>query len=97
MSSDKENKTVAVTPSMDHPYLSADFKTAKRDGRALNTDRSDILSEDTIDRETVLTALTTKQELRLIRRVDWRLMPLLCLLYLVKKLDETNVSLLWRK
>ena len=36
-------------------------------------------------------AFNLAEEKRLIRKVDLRLIPLLCILYLMKKLDESNV------
>lgn len=65
-----------------------DFTTAKRTGKDVEHPSSD----DEISREAALTALTVDEERRLIRRVDWRLVPLLCMLYLMKKIDENNVS-----
>ncbi|KAI8623007.1 pantothenate transporter [Xylariaceae sp. FL1651] len=38
------------------------------------------------------TALTAQEEKRLIRRIDWHLMPLCSLMFLFKNLDYTNVS-----
>lgn len=93
MASNKGSETLSVVTPEPELYSHTGFKTAKRDGAALNIGNSETISEDAIGRETALTALTTDQEKKLIRRVDWRLMPLLCMLYLVKKLDESNVSL----
>lgn len=37
--------------------------------------------------------LTYEEEKKLLRRVDWRLMPLCALIFLVKNVDANNVSL----
>uniref|UniRef100_A0A8H7NR40 Major facilitator superfamily (MFS) profile domain-containing protein n=1 Tax=Bionectria ochroleuca TaxID=29856 RepID=A0A8H7NR40_BIOOC len=68
------------------------LKTAQRSGKAAITHDDTGLFEDELTREAALTALTAEEEKRLLRKVDWRLIPLLCTLYLVKKLDENNVS-----
>ncbi|VUC27958.1 unnamed protein product [Clonostachys rosea] len=68
------------------------LKTAQRSGKAAITDDGTGIFEDELTREAALTALTAEEEKRLLRKVDWRLIPLLCMLYLVKKLDENNVS-----
>ncbi|KAH9888308.1 major facilitator superfamily domain-containing protein [Xylariomycetidae sp. FL2044] len=68
------------------------FRTVKRSGHATSVDDVGLLTEDSSAREAALTALTADEERKLIRRVDWRLMPLLCILYLIKKLDESNAS-----
>lgn len=68
------------------------FQTAKRAGKKAVYDGSTTTSDHELTREEALTALTAEEEKRLLRKVDWRLIPLLCMLYLVKKLDESNVS-----
>jgi len=37
--------------------------------------------------------LTVEQEKKLLRRIDWHIMPLCALMFLMKNLDATNVSL----
>ncbi|GKT60947.1 pantothenate transporter [Colletotrichum tofieldiae] len=63
-----------------------DVRTAKRVGR------ENVIPDNELDQGAALTALTVEEEKKLIRKVDWRLIPLLVMLYLVKKLDESNVS-----
>jgi hypothetical protein len=71
----------------------ADLKTAKRAGKEVFASNDDSTASDVeLSREDVLTALSVEEERKLLRKVDWRLIPLLCLLYLVKKLDENNVG-----
>ncbi|KAF3806259.1 putative transporter [Colletotrichum gloeosporioides] len=64
------------------------FRTAIRGEEISNAFGAD----EEISRETALTALTAAEERKLIRRVDWRLIPLLSMLYLMKKIDENNAS-----
>lgn len=91
MSPTKAQEITAVSASEPDVLPKHDFKTAKRRGVQDETAEDGASSED-IDRETALTALTADEEKRLIRRVDWRLVPLLCTLYFMKKIDEMNVS-----
>ncbi|GJC85396.1 hypothetical protein ColLi_08234 [Colletotrichum liriopes] len=70
-----------------------DVRTAKRVGKEnIVPDDATTLSNSELARGAALTALTVEEEKKLIRKVDWRLIPLLAMLYLVKKLDESNVS-----
>jgi hypothetical protein len=74
------------------PRANDDLRTAKRAGKDHFTqDDATTLSGSELAREAALTALTAEEEKRLLRKVDWRLIPLLAMLYLVKKLDEINV------
>ncbi|KAL4921862.1 major facilitator superfamily domain-containing protein [Aspergillus aurantiobrunneus] len=77
---------ISVVASEVAPSSRHDFTTVKRTGKDV-----DIVDEE-ISRETALTALTVHEERRLIRRIDWRLVPLLCMLYLMKKIDENNAT-----
>ena len=84
---------VAVSQDGDHhPRTDIPFQTAKRSGKAFDIVDDAAITAEGLSREEALTALTTDEEKKLIRRVDWRLVPLLCMLYMVKKLDESNVS-----
>lgn len=42
------------------------------------------------ERTKALTALTAEEEKKLIRRIDMRLIPMCALLFIMKKLDESN-------
>ncbi|KAK2732143.1 major facilitator superfamily transporter [Colletotrichum kahawae] len=70
------------------PSFHLKFRTAIRGEEGENAFGVD----EEISRETALTALTAEEERKLIRRVDWRLIPLLSMLYLMKKIDENNAS-----
>ncbi|KAJ4264209.1 hypothetical protein NW762_005403 [Fusarium torreyae] len=74
-----------------YSHNGSDIKTAKRSGKSPITGDNTASTEESLTREEALTALTADEEKKLLRKVDWRLIPLLCMLYLVKKLDETNV------
>jgi hypothetical protein len=92
MAQTRDNEVTAV--SVEEPPSQFNFKTAKRGGKHHEILDAAPMVDYKADRETALTALTAEEEKRLIRRVDWRLVPLLCLLYLMKKIDENNVGLL---
>lgn len=38
------------------------------------------------------TALSGEEEKKLLRRLDWRILPLMALMYVVKNIDQSNVS-----
>ena len=81
---------ISVVAAAELEPTSTTFATAKRTGKDVGDE-----TVDEISREAALTALTADEERKLIRRVDWRLVPLLCMLYLMKKIDENNVSKSW--
>ncbi|KAE9576805.1 hypothetical protein CGMCC3_g7172 [Colletotrichum fructicola] len=70
------------------PSFHLKFRTAIRGEEVSNA----LGADEEISRETALTALTAAEERKLIRKVDWRLLPLLSMLYLMKKIDENNAS-----
>ncbi|KAL4942262.1 hypothetical protein BDV06DRAFT_211994 [Aspergillus oleicola] len=88
MSSSKTQDISVVVSTEDEPTPTT-FTTAKRTGKNVG---AEVVGEDEISREAALTALTVDEERDLIRRVDWRLIPLLCMLYLMKKIDENNAA-----
>ncbi|KAL4962375.1 major facilitator superfamily domain-containing protein [Aspergillus stella-maris] len=88
MSSSKaQDISVVASSEPEHEPTPTAFATAKRTGKHVDDEVVDEFS-----REAALTALTADEELKLIRRVDWRLVPLLCMLYLMKKIDENNAT-----
>jgi hypothetical protein len=97
MATNRANQTVVEASAEGELSSHVDklsLKTAQRSGKAAITHDGTGLFEDELTREAALTALTAEEEKRLLRKVDWRLIPLLCTLYLVKKLDENNVGTL---
>lgn len=90
MTQTRDNEVIAM--SVEEPSSQFNFKTVKRGGKHHEILDAAPMVDYEADRETALTALTAEEEKRLIRRVDWRLVPLLCLLYLMKKIDENNVG-----
>ncbi|KAI0449966.1 putative pantothenate transporter [Xylaria acuta] len=65
--------------------------------RAARGEVADVKGDQTIqgfhaERMQARTALTTEEERKLIRRIDWHLMPLCSLIFLFKNLDVDNVS-----
>ncbi|GJD04331.1 pantothenate transporter [Colletotrichum higginsianum] len=88
-------KNVHDASSAIHPETHDELRTVKRANKDdIVPDDATTLSDSELAREAALTALTVEEEKKLIRKVDWRLIPLLAMLYLVKKLDESNVGLL---
>ncbi|KAL4796861.1 major facilitator superfamily domain-containing protein [Aspergillus venezuelensis] len=85
MSSSKAQDIAVVVSPGPEPILTASA-TAKRTGKDVGD-----ATVDEFSHEAALTALTTDEEQKLIRRVDWRLVPLLCMLYLMK-IDENNAT-----
>jgi hypothetical protein len=63
--------------------------------------RSDALLDDTIADDAITgydpilmrarATLSAEEEKKVIRRIDWRLIPLLSVMYMVKSIDATNV------
>ncbi|KAL2847871.1 major facilitator superfamily domain-containing protein [Aspergillus pseudoustus] len=82
-----ETPVLAAEDSAQH-----NFKTGKRVDKQVGVVYNGPMVDDEVAREAALTALTAEEEKKLIRRIDWRLVPLLCLLYLMKKIDETNAT-----
>jgi hypothetical protein len=91
MSTPKTNEITETPVAEVEPSSHHNFKTAKRVDKQVDVVYNGPTIDDEVAREAALTALTAEEEKKLIRRVDWRLVPLLCLLYLMKKIDESNV------
>ncbi|KAJ3542784.1 hypothetical protein NM208_g395 [Fusarium decemcellulare] len=94
MASNKSADSVAAVPQDREQHYHNDFRfqTARRAGKPCNYGDNTTTTDESMSRQEALTALTVDEEKRLLRKVDWRLVPFLCMLYLVKKLDESNVS-----
>lgn len=56
-------------------------------------DYEDSINGYDAERMRARTALTAEEEKKLIRRIDWHLMPLCSLIFMFKGLDADNVSL----
>ena len=54
-------------------------------------DSAEIAGFDT-DRMRARTLLTAEEEKKLIRRIDWHIMPLCSLMFLLKNMDANNIS-----
>lgn len=66
--------------------------------RATRGEISDLKGDEVIqgfdaERMRARTALTAEEERKLIRRIDWHLMPLCSLIFLFKNLDVDNVRM----
>lgn len=65
--------------------------------------RSDAVLDDTISDDAITgynptlmrarATLSSEEEKKVIRKIDWRLIPLLSVIYMVKSIDATNVRL----
>lgn len=64
---------------------------AQRGGENPQDDGSDIRGFDA-DRMRGRTLLSAQEEKRLLRRIDWRIMPLCSVMSLLKNLDSDNIS-----
>lgn len=58
-------------------------------------DENDFSAVDGVDLERMRARalLTAEQEKKLMRRIDWHIMPLCALMFLMKNLDANNVSI----
>jgi hypothetical protein len=93
------NKTGGVVSSQppsdlkDSPALTDGLHYARRGGDVVG---SDVDSEDIqgfdADRMRARTLLTTEEEKKLLRRIDWHIMPLCSIMFLLKNMDAENVS-----
>jgi hypothetical protein len=79
------------TPPTQETALEGAVHVQPRDGHAAIDVPSDIVGYDH-DRMKDRGLLTYEEEKKLLRRVDWRLMPLCALIFLVKNVDANNVS-----
>ncbi|OTA59293.1 putative pantothenate transporter [Hypoxylon sp. EC38] len=90
-------KTPAITSSeavVDSSSSSVDdgFHHARRGEIVDNVSGDDTIDGYDAERMRARTALTADEEKKLIRRVDWHLMPLCSLIFMFKNLDADNVS-----
>ena len=93
MADSKTDVNLSVTPD---PGKSEDRTTALhlvRRGQALDEDAvsDDIVGYDA-ERMRARAALTFQEEKKLLRRIDWHIMPLVSLMFLLKNIDYANAS-----
>ena len=92
-----DNKSGAVVSDNDHPVEPQveqnGLHLARRGGDMVDTkiDSSDIQGFDT-DRMRARTLLTAEEEKKLLRRIDWHIMPLCSLMFMLKNMDYDNIS-----
>ncbi|EXJ83050.1 hypothetical protein A1O3_06867 [Capronia epimyces CBS 606.96] len=90
-----EKTTGAVSPATEVKSLDSRNLTIVPRGDAGSVPDLDLGQVTGVDDDAVLDArraFTAEEEKRLIRRIDWRLLPLLSILYMVKTIDAANVS-----
>ncbi|KAI0014490.1 putative pantothenate transporter [Xylariaceae sp. FL0662B] len=84
-----------ATKAADDPSSSSagrEFHRARRGEVTGNISSDESIGGYDAERMQARTALTAEEEKKLIRRVDWHLMPLCSLIFMFKNLDSDNVS-----
>ena len=85
------NKNEPAVRAVEEPASNLHF--AKR-GQVLNDDAFAGVSGVEADRMRARSLLTAEEEKKLLRRIDWHIMPLCALMFLMKNLDANNVRLI---
>jgi hypothetical protein len=91
------DKNVAIA---DEPIHTADTKIddnglhlAQRGGRVVGSDIDEnSIQGFEVDRMKARTLLTADEEKKLLRKIDWHIMPLCSLMFLFKNMDADNIS-----
>ena len=92
-----DNKSGAVVDDNAHgvePQVAQNgLHLARRGGDMVDSDvdSADIQGFDT-DRMRARTLLTAEEEKKLLRRIDWHIMPLCSFMFLLKNMDAQNIS-----
>ena len=81
------------TQQEQHKIKDGDLHYARRGGDVVDSDvdSTDIHGFDA-DRMRARTLLTVEEEKKLLRRIDWHIMPMCSFMFLLKNLDAQNVS-----
>ncbi|KPM38314.1 hypothetical protein AK830_g8213 [Neonectria ditissima] len=90
---DEKAGTLSNTESTDEPLRTGRFHAVTRGDAVSSSD--DVHDSITGYDATVMRAratLSSEEEKKLLRRIDWRLIPLLSIMYMVKTIDASNVS-----
>ena len=79
--------------STDTSNPQGDLHLARRGGDVVDSDvdSTDIAGFDA-DRMRARTLLTADEEKKLLRRIDWHIMPLCSLMFMLKNMDAQNIS-----
>lgn len=84
----KNSASLTTSPVKGVEARDASFRQARR-----GVQDEDASSPSQVDEQTAArTLLTADEEKKLLRRIDWHLMPLCSLMFLFKNLDSDNVS-----
>jgi hypothetical protein len=86
-------KPKSIEQVSDTSISSDGFYRAARDGEIVDITTDQLIQGFDAERMRARTALTAEEEKKLIRRIDWHLMPLCSLMFLFKNLDVDNVSI----
>jgi hypothetical protein len=93
MATEKSEVDLSVSPSPHRNDNEIEHFHYVRRGQVLD---DDAVSEDIVGfdatRMKARTALTYEEEKKLVRRVDWHIMPLVSIMFLLKNLDYANAS-----
>ena len=81
----------AVQDDTEDGRKSHNLHYAQRGGEILEDDGSEIQGFDA-ERMRDRTLLSAQEEKKLLRRIDWRIMPLCSVMFLLKNLDADNIS-----
>lgn len=82
----------AVTSAYEVPAETSNLHVVQR-GQLLDIDFDDSITGFAADRMRARALLTYEEEKKLLRRIDWHIMPLCAIMFLLKNLDSSNVSL----
>lgn len=81
-----------ISPSSEESPGLSQLHVVRRDGEFLKSeDLQDKIKGFDPSRMKARAILNAEEEKRLIRRVDWHLLPLLAVMYMVKTIDASNV------
>lgn len=94
MSSSKTTIPTSSEAAVDSSSSSVNdgFHHARRGEVTDDVSASEAIDGYDAERMRARTALTAEEEKKLIRRIDWHLMPLCSIIFMFKNLDSDNVS-----
>ncbi|KAK7926570.1 MFS transporter prlL [Apiospora marii] len=87
--SDSKDMAITAIDRPDGPLQSVDKDNTRSDQGSESTSTGFITSED--ERSRARQLLTPEEEKKLLRRIDWHLMPLCSIIFMFKNLDSDNI------
>lgn len=91
-----------MTPKDSHDNVEVNTSIISHENKIHYAKRGEIISQLPVDEaidgfqadsQGARTLLTAEEEKKLLRRIDWHLMPLCSLIFMFKNLDSDNVSI----